>query len=254
MLSFLIVSFLLVHSTHALQCVSNCSITNAFGVPFTIPDGQCQQRASLDDCGVSIDFRYDQRQYTVKFDNNWLASDYIYISPASYFSYEIRYVCSKDTNCVVSYAQSRVPEMVARNYSAESINRELEQYIRNPARNGPIQCYDLSMNNITCDAKSRCHMKFDMKEKKVTERGCDSLLGSLTTVYLFDGNALPSLTVDCNRDICNDDTTLTQVKGVLHKYGLTNADGRMIAGATKGFLSSLLMVLSLLFTVYTCFA
>lgn len=153
------------------------------------------------------------------------------------------------------HAQSRVNEMVARNYNVNLIAQELGQYIRDPARNGSLQCYDSSHKPITCAANQLCWMRFYTRERRVTERGCDNASPSNTMeAQVFDGQTTASLYVTCNRDHCNDDDTLAQVKSILYKHGVTTADGRMVGGASKGIVSLFLMIFCLLVTVYTCFA
>ncbi|CAF4692660.1 unnamed protein product, partial [Rotaria sp. Silwood2] len=55
--------------------------------------------------------------------------------------------------------------------------------------------------------------------------------------------------VECNRDLCNTDETLSKIKIVFNNNGLTDGNGRRIADGNKQMVSSLLMTLTLIFIV-----
>jgi hypothetical protein len=250
MFALLFLSLLFVNTGHALQCMSNCSISAGFGEPFLIPDGRCQQRASSSTCSTELRFQYNGRTYTVEFNKFSFSYDSIYITSGPYFSYSINYACSKNTDCSVTYAQNRIDEMVARDYDASRIYGELAPLIDNPSRNGSLQCYDISNKVVTCSPDQFCSLELDTKKRKMKSRGCATEYG--TGVYLFDGDISASLSVTCARNLCNGDAILGQIKSILAKNGLTDPNGRRIAAGTKEMASFLSVTIAFIF-VLVCY-
>jgi len=193
--------------------------------------------------------QYDRNTYSVSLDKSgYFSYDYIYITSGPYLSYEINYGCSQSTDCAAVYAQKRIDEMVARRYDAGRIYEELAQVIDNPSRNGSIQCYDLKNNVVTCSPRQICSLEFNTKTKKMKSRDCkDETDGA--KVFLFDGEVGPSINIECNRNLCNTDATITQIKNILAENGLTDADGRRIAAGTKEMASSLSVALAFIFAL-----
>jgi hypothetical protein len=193
--------------------------------------------------------QYDRNTYSVVLDKSgYFSYDYVYITSGPYFSYEINYGCSQSTDCAAVYSQKRIDEMVARRYDAGRVYEELAPFINNPLWNGSIQCYDLNNNVITCSPRQVCSLEFNTKTKKTKSRGCtDEADGAI--VWLFDGEVGPSINLECNRNLCNTDATLTQIKNILAENGLTDADGRRIAAGTKEMASSLSVALASIFAL-----
>lgn len=176
---------------------------------------------------------------------------HILISIKGYFAYYIHHACLKNAGGIDSYAREKVSEMVARKYDPQLIASELAQHIQNPGRNGSVQCYDLSSNIITCAADELCLVEYDTRRKRINLRGCDTPASKNPLVHVLDGDMPPSIDVICNRDLCNDNATLAKVRSILYEHGVTDADGRVIARAIKQTVSSFIMMVSLIVTVYT---
>lgn len=241
---FLIILFFFVDSSRSLQCITNCSIENIkFNETFQIPNGQCQQRISSSECFISLEFNYFRRTYRVAFKDMSTSMDFIYINSPLYLTYDISYRCSKETNCVISYATKRISEMIARDYNAARIYQELAPLIENPLRNGSIQCYDTRHNIISCSRGYICSLNYDPIGKKARSRGC--ALDADSRVFVSDGITYGSLTVECDQNLCNGDGTLEKIKTILANNGLTDLNGRRIAGATKDLSSYLLIIFTM---------
>ncbi|UJR24281.1 hypothetical protein I4U23_027248 [Adineta vaga] len=246
MLLSLFVFLLFIQTGYTIKCIVGCSIHRPFHTTFSIPDDQCEERSYSSSCSVSIEFRYDQKSYTVSLSNSEVSFDYIYITSGSYLTYEVNYKCSKDTDCPVAYAKNRVKEMVARQYNAEHIHNELVQYIGNSVQNDSIQCYDSKQNVILCAVNDVCSVEFNTESKKVSSRGCDGSIGLGSRIYWFDDDISPSLRIKCNKNLCNSDEVLNQVKRIFYENGLTDANARRIAAGMKKMTSVLLITLAII--------
>ncbi|CAF1347933.1 unnamed protein product [Adineta steineri] len=252
MLVLLIILLLSIDVAHTLQCITNCSIGNfRFGEPISIPDGQCQQRKSKSDCTMSLQFRYDQYTYNAQFDTIVLPADFIYITSGPYLSYSINYECSKQTDCVLTYAQNRINEMTRRTYDANRIYGELAPFIHNSTRKGPIQCYNMRNEIIECLASEGCFLDYDQRAKKVRSRECKTY--GTPTVSMYDGKSYSSFDVSCNRNLCNDDETFEQIKTIFVNNGLTDDNGRRIAAGTKEMASIFLILLPFISIIVSYF-
>jgi hypothetical protein len=222
-----------------------------FSEPFLIPDGQCQQRTSRSSCSVSLDLAYQDRTYTVEFDNIFTPHDFIYITSGPYLSYSIHYQCSKETNCVISYIQNRVTEMTDRAYNAAEIYAQLAPLIENPSPGDPLQCYNTNNQIKTCLPNEICTLDYDQRSNRIRSRGCQS--ENIARVSVYDGGSYTSLEIDCARNLCNDIGTYTQVKTILANNGLTDANGRRIAAGTKETASYFLVSFALMSVVVSYF-
>ena len=252
MYALLFVFLLFLEGGHALQCIVNCTISRSFGQTFLIPDGRCQERASLSKCFATMKFDYTNKGYSVQFNkNDYYSYDYIYITSGPYFSYQITYGCKKDTNCPVAYVESRLDGMVARDYNARYIYSLIEPIIGNLPKNASIQCYDLKSNTVTCGPGALCSLEYDTKHKKVKSRGCSTDPYPTTRVFLFDGELAPSLHIECAEAFCNSDLSVAKIKVIFADNGLTDVDGRMIAAGIKEVASSLFVSLAVIFTLFS---
>ncbi|CAF3362922.1 unnamed protein product [Rotaria socialis] len=236
----------------ALECRTDCRAgPYDFGRTFNIPDGACPQRRSGDACSIDIELDYHSALYNVKFSTLMLSRDSVYIGAGPYLSYNIGYQCSKSIDCVISYAKNRITEMIHRNYSARIIYDEIAPIIKNPLRNGSIQCYNMRKEAIVCASDSTCHLDYDQRENKFRSRGCN--LGREPSVFAYDGGSYLSFKIGCNRDLCNNEETFSQIKNVLSTYGLTDGNGRRIAKGNKQMVSLLLMSFTLIFIIFYFF-
>ncbi|CAF1544723.1 unnamed protein product [Didymodactylos carnosus] len=230
MFALFFVSLLFLNTGHALECWSDCETGGRFGTPLHIPEGQCQQRTSASNCSVHLSFKYHQQYYAAKF-GIFPGSPYDLIFISSDLAYDMLFSCSEDTECPVVYAQSKIDEMVARNYSTTRIYEPLELLIDNPSRNGSIQCHDLRNNVITCSSSELCSSSFDTKKQQIISRQCENDDGGVR-VTVFDDDLSPRIDVRCRRNLCDGDMTFNQIKSILAENGLTDANGRTRGAAT----------------------
>ena len=210
-----------------IQCISNCTINDIkFDEKFSLPDGQCPERVSESDCTVRVNFNYHDRRYSVELGKQRSTADFIYISSKPHLSYTINHYCSNDTDCVFKDLQKKIDRMVSRSYKSDEIYEQLLPLIKDSSREGPLKCYNIKDEIVECSEKEICGLSYDQKEKQIRARGCD--VGDEPRVFIYDADYFTALHVDCNRDLCNDETTLTSIKNLLAKNGLTDADGRHI--------------------------
>ena len=249
MLVFVFLLLLIANLGHALQCIGSCSVGMLpFIQPFSIPDGQCQQRIPASSCSVSLALTYHDQMYNVEFNVIPLPYDFIYITSGPYLSYTIQYQCSKETNCVISYVQNRLNEMIDRAYNATQIYAQLAPYLEDPSETtGSLQCYDMNNQIVTCSSNEICTLDYDQRSNKIRSRGCTSENKGRVSVY--DGKSYTSFEIDCARNLCNDITTYTQIKNILADNGLTDANGRRIAAGTKEIASYFLVAFALISVV-----
>ncbi|CAF1012718.1 unnamed protein product [Rotaria sordida] len=138
--------------------------------------------------------------------------------------------------------------MVDRNYNARIIYGQLAPIIENPFRNGSIQCYNMKNEIVTCSSDQMCSIVYDQREDIVRSRDCEE--NYKPGVYVFDGEHHSTFDIECNRNLCNTDETLSQVKNIFNNHGLTDANGRRIADGNKKMVSSFLMTLAMIFIIF----
>ncbi|CAF3390609.1 unnamed protein product [Rotaria sp. Silwood2] len=252
MIALLLTLLLATDIGYALKCRTNCSLgPYYFGQTFNIPDGECQQQKSGYACSIDMTFNYHDLSYYVEFDTLMLSTDSFYIRSGPYLSYSINYQCSKGTDCIISYAQNKINEMIGRNYNAQTIYELIASIIENPLRNGSIQCYNMRKEIVICSSDELCALDYNLQENKFISRGCSQY--NEPRVHIYDGRYHTSFDVECNHNLCNTDETISQIKTVLANYGLTDTNGRRVADGNKQMVSSLLMKLTLIFIVFYSF-
>jgi len=235
-----------------VQCITNCTVGELqFGDAFSFPGTQCQQRTVGSDCTVRVNFNYHERRYTVEFGKNRSSADFIYISPLPYLSYTISHFCSDGTDCVFSNLQKKIDKMVRRTYNAKDIYDQLAPLIKNSSRSGPIQCYNIKNEIVKCSRGQICGLSYNQKEKEIRARGCHS--GRDTRVFVYDSDYYTALHIDCNRNLCNDEATLTRIKTILTENALTDSNGRRLSAGTKEIFSFPLLTFALISALISFF-
>ncbi|CAF2898473.1 unnamed protein product [Rotaria sp. Silwood2] len=101
---------------------------------------------------------------------------------------------------------------------------------------------------VICSSVEVCSIDYDQRENRVISRGCENNYGP--KVYVYDRKDHTRLCVECNRNLCNTDEAISQIKIVLQNNGLTDANGRRIANGNKQMISSLLMTFALIFIMF----
>jgi hypothetical protein len=233
----------------AIQCITNCTVDGLkFGDSFNFPGARCQQRIFGSNCTVLINFNYHERQYTVELGKNLSSADLIYITPSlPYLSYKINHYCSDRTKCVFKNIQKKIDKMVRRSYNATDIYAQLEPLIQGSSQNDPIECYNNKTKIVQCAHNQICGLSYDQQKQEIRARGCHSAHGP--RVFVYDAEYYSALHIDCTRNLCNDEETLTKVKSILAKNGLTDANARRIAAGTKEIVSFPLLIFALIFAI-----
>ena len=113
-----------------------------------------------------------------------------------------------------------VTEYAKRKYDPKIIYPELQPYLVDPQRAGPLQCYDATNNTFNCTSDEMCELNYDVLANKVLPGGCKR--GDSTHVLFYNTTDFEFLTFQCNRSLCNGNSTITSIKNVLIKYGLFN--------------------------------
>lgn len=215
-----------------LQCISNCTISDIkFDEKFSLPDDRCPQRASETECTVRVNFNYHDQTYSVELGKQRSTADFIYISSKPHLSYTINHYCSDQTDCVLKDLQNKIDGMVSKSYNADGVYEELSLLVQDSSREGPLKCYNMKDEEVECSDKEICGLSYDQQAKTIRAKGCD--VGNEARVFIYDSKDYSALHIDCNRDLCNDEKTLTSVKDLLIKNGLTDADGRRIVPKPK---------------------
>ena len=229
-----------------VQCISDCTISDlVFGDTFSFPNAQCPQRVSTSECTIRVTFNYQEQRYTVELGKNRSNADFIYINSKPYLSYTINHYCSDQTECVFKDLQKKIDQMVRRTYNTQDIYGQLAPSIKDSSRNDPLQCYDMKNEVVECSEKEICGLSYDQQKNEFRARGCD--VGSEARVFVYDADTYSALHIDCDRNLCNDEKTLADVKNILVKSGLIGPDGRrVLSNGMKQFLSFPLFALTLI--------
>ncbi|CAF1022230.1 unnamed protein product [Rotaria sp. Silwood1] len=137
--------------------------------------------------------------------------------------------------------------MLLRKYNPQIIYGQIAPIIKNPLRNGSIQCYNMRKEIVKCSSDELCALDYDLRGRKYRTRGCYQ--SNEPKVHVYDGGSYSSFDVECDHNLCNTDETVSQLKMIFSDYGFTDANGRRIADGNKQKISSLLMTLALTFIV-----
>ncbi|CAF1423684.1 unnamed protein product [Adineta steineri] len=228
--------------------MSDCSVNELrFDQLLQIPAGQCQQYISASSCSVGLTFEYHKQKYSARFQHSLVSWDYIYITSGPYLSYDIHYLCSKETKCTLQYAQKRVNEMVNRAYNVTRIYGQLAPFLENPLRNDSIQCYNIYNEISMCPPKQVCSMEYDQRVNKIKSRGCESRV--TPRIYVHDGESDSYFHIECDSDLCNTDETYLEIRKIFAHNDLTDINGRFIAAGTKNMICTLFIIFALLFVI-----
>ena len=248
MLIFLTVFFLLAGNSDALQCFTNCSLGKyRFNTPFVADNKECQQRVSASKCSVNVEFVYHSKTYEVTHEHNSNSRDFIYITMQPTLSYDIRYACSEDTNCALSYIQNRISTMTSQYYDVPRIHAQLAPLIENSSKSNSIQCYNMKNAIVLCAPSEVCNVDYNPRSHKARARGCKYF--SMPLVMVYDSETYTSFDITCNRNLCNVDTTLSEVKRILAEHGLTDSSGRRIAAGIREMASVFLLLVTSIFVL-----
>ena len=227
------------------QCWKGCSVSAYMGVPLTIPDRRCNS-SSGDYCQVKVWANYHDNTYSVDFDTSFVSgySRFIYILTSNYLSYSATYSCSDNDLCALDFAKKKVLDLSNRTYNAFRIGAELSPLLNElrPVGSGLV-CYD----NDACTG-GICEIEYDTKSNSQRKRGCNRE-DVPARVSAYDSGSYASLDVNCNRTQCNSPDIIREVKVILARYNLTDANGR-INGASVTMVPLILVGVLALFSIF----
>ena len=213
------------HFSFALECLTNCTVGPfSFSQPFYIPYGQCLQRVSKNYCSISLKFNYKEQTYVAHFETYPITNDFIYVTSGPYLSYTIDYTCSNDASCAASYAEDLYDEMVSRNSDAARIYGQIALYIENSAREQPLRCYDLNNEIVTCLPDEMCSLEYNQNDNRIQSRGC--VMSDVARIAFYDSGTFAYFDVHCEKDLCNDMLTFSQIQTIFTNNDLTDSNGR----------------------------
>ncbi|CAF1076511.1 unnamed protein product [Adineta ricciae] len=231
MLVFLTVLFLLAGNSDALQCLTNCSLGKyRFNTPLVADNKECQQRVSASKCSVNVEFFYHSKTYEVTHEYNSNSRDFIYITMQPTLSYDIR-----------------ITTMTSQYYDISRLHAQLAPLIENSSTSNSIQCYNMKNAIVLCAPREVCNVDYNPRDHRARSRGCKYL--SIPVVMVYDSETYTSFDITCNRNLCNGDTTLSEVKRILAEHGLTDSSGRRIAAGTKEMASVFLLLITSIFVL-----
>jgi hypothetical protein len=188
----------------------------------------------------------------MEFGRNRSSADFIYISSLPYLSYTTNHYCSEGTDCIFSQLQKKIDHLVHHPYNAQQIYAQLAPLIENPSEGHALKCYNIKNEIVECSHNQICGLDYDPQAKQVRSRGCQSSYGA--RVFIYDADDYSAFHIECSRNLCNDDATLTQIKTILTNHGLTDSDGRrVVAGINKTAYSFSLLILALISVIILCF-
>lgn len=205
------------------RCLTNCTISAYMGQPLIVPDGRCAV-GSGDNCQAQVRATYHDNTYAVTFDTSYVSSysRFIYILTTNYLSYSATYSCSGNNDCALEFARNKVLDLSNRTYNAYMVGLELKPLLEERRPTGSsLRCY----GNDICTG-GLCEIEYNPKSNAQRKRGC-TWEDVPVRVSVYDSGSYTSLGVDCNRTECNSVDTVSEVKRILARHNLTDADGRI---------------------------
>ena len=252
MLALFLIVLAAADASFGLSCITNCSIEKIpFDQELRIPDGQCQQRDLLPSCNIDVRLNYETRTYNVSFPDTTAPRDTISISSKGALIYNIARQCSDDTDCILTETRKEIRALTRRSYNATAIYEQIASVITSAAPiTNPIRCFNMSNGTETCASRQICGVEYNQLEQSIRSRGCTS--NDVIQVFVYDSPTYTWFIINCNRDFCNGDETYDQIKSILIKNNLVDANGRIpaIAGSPSVVPSLFLIFSAVLFILF----
>lgn len=258
--------YLLFLSCDALRCTTRCSYTFNATTPFSIPD-DCDQFVSVEKCLITFTFYYGTQEYTVRFlgdtsitnpiSNDFRQAKLNLLSSTALFTYTIDRQCQDKDDCDRDLAKTIANEMrQQQHYNLNGIQNELTPFMLGPpltSENSNLTCYDSNQNSISCGTttnRGSCVISNSIFENKIIRVCGDKEIFSEPFVSIYQSQHYLSFDIQCNQSICNNQTTLQEVKAIMFKYGITvTPDGGLLNFGSKLIVSISSIIIMLLLTL-----
>jgi len=173
-------------------------------------------------------------------------------------SYYIDRACNNKDDCARDLAINEANEMLQRQIDFPNMINELKPLIIGPpltTANPNLNCYDAKETIHQCATSmtdGTCILSNDIAKNKIS-RSCINNSPRELFVSMYQMDKDNEFNFQCNRSLCNDQSTLRDVKRIMFKYNITKTpDGRLNHGSR--FILSIplliMMIFSLLFNQF----
>lgn len=258
-LIFLFIFSFILPSICAIRCTTACSWSFNRTTSFSIPDG-CDKFVTANRCRVIASYSYDTDEYDIRFfsdpsTSNTVLENYheakLTVSSMMYFKYTIHRECDDQNDCDRILAKSLAAEMQQQQqYSLNGIQNELQSFIvgRSSSTGNPnLNCYDSNQNIQICGTLNQsgsCVISDDVLENKFIYVCGDKDVFSTPFVDIRQSQHGLTFDIQCTQMLCNNQTTLEQVKSIVYKYDITiTPDGHLYNQSPRLIASILLIIL-----------
>ncbi|CAF3631270.1 unnamed protein product [Rotaria socialis] len=247
---------------NALQCITNCSYTLSFGIPFDVPV-QCSQVASAGKCHVVVTFWYYLQEYVVTLnagssntisssDNQRHAMFEVRPTDSYYFKYDIHHACKDRNDCAQDFARAAITEMIQRKIDYQSIISELRPLVSADSQSENttnLVCFDSEETTSQCAVATNlgsCVIADKLIEKEITYYCNTGMHARLGYLNISDSGSFATFDIHCNQSLCNELSTLKAAKSILFKYGLTETPEGRLNNSSQLIKISVWLIISLL--------
>jgi len=260
---FFLSSFVL--SCVGLRCTTRCSYNFNRTTPFSIPN-DCDQFVTAPKCTIVSKYSYDTDEYTIQFFSIPLTSDSILenfheakltLSSMISFTYTIHRECDDKNDCDRNLAKIVANEMQQQQqYNLSGIQNELGPFILGPSltpSNPNLTCYDFNENIQSCGTLNQsgsCVISNNIFENKLIYVCGDKDIFSIPFVNIYQSEHYLTFDIQCNQSLCNNQTTLQQVKSIMYKYDINiTPDGRLYNHSYK-LIPSVVVTMIMIFILF----
>lgn len=243
-----LLSFLILPS-FGIRCTTRCSYAFNRTTSFNIPDN-CNEYETVNKCIIILRYTYETDEYNVQFlgipsiSNSILENFHdvkLILSSLMSFEYRIHRECDDKDDCDRILARSVATQMQQQQqYTLNGIQNELKPFILGPSlssENPNLTCYDSNQNIQSCGTLTQsgsCVISNNIFENKIINVCGDKDIFSTPFVNIYQSNHYLTFDIQCNQSLCNNQTTLQEVKSIIHKYHITmTPDGRLYNLSSK---------------------
>ena len=191
-------------------------------------------------CSVKLVFWFERGHYVVTFPGE-LSTDpnladqrqFLLIETAAnpFVSYDVNHVCKESDDCARQFAEKKIQEITRHRLNLSLLSADLARVLRQ--RSTPVEdlaCFDTNEAVRQCAVFGMigsCQIIDDLVKRKLYRRSCLHRSQESAGVNIYDTGSSAMMTVKCNRMLCNGPLTIAAVKRILHRYNITDADGRL---------------------------
>lgn len=260
---FLFVSSIFLPSIDSIRCTTACSYTFNRTTSFSIPD-DCTQFVTVNKCIIISSYSYDTDEFNIRFlgipsvSNTALENHHeakLTISSLMYFTYRIHRECNDHDDCDRILAKNVATEMQQQQqYNLSGIQNELHSYIVGSplsTTNPNLTCYDSNQNIQSCGTLTQsgsCVIANYVLENNFAYVCGDKDIYSTPFVDIYQSEHYLAFSIQCNQTLCNNQTTLQQVKSIMYKYEITvTQDGHLyLSNQCSNFIASIVLTIFML--------